>query len=143
MSTSSFEKEIVAISGIDGTTDGTTEETDAGTETVVTPDRPTKRPKVSPEEIRLETYWQQSEAWVLFDPNRQYPTVLEAITARIEALRRMNSHADAWQTGVEMKKEDVCLVSSHQIFSMRQRAVFLIATLERAQENMAKGKNFE
>ena len=136
-----FDDEI--DNGIDGTTDGTTEETDAGTETVVTPDRPTKRPRVSPEEIRLETYWQQSEAWVLFDPNRQYPTVLEAITARIEALRRMNSHADAWQTGVEMKKEDVCLVSSHQIFSMRQRAVFLIVTLERAQENMAKGKNFE
>jgi hypothetical protein len=79
--------------GIDGTTDGTTEETEAGTETVVTPDRPTKRPRVSPEEIRLETYWQQSEAWVLFDPNRQYPTVLE----ERERLHTPGQERRSWQ----------------------------------------------
>ena len=81
---------------IDNGIDGTTKETEAGTETVA-PDRPTKRSKVSPEEIRTQTYWQQSEAWSLFDPNRQHPTVLVAITARIKALRKMNSHDDAWQ----------------------------------------------
>jgi hypothetical protein len=43
-----FDDEI--DNGIDGTADDTTEETEAGTETV-TPDQPTKRPKVSPEEI--------------------------------------------------------------------------------------------
>ena len=53
----------------------------------------------------------------------------------------MNSHSDAWQMGVEMMKEDVGLVSSQQICNMRQRAIFLIATLERARENMTKGKN--
>jgi hypothetical protein len=120
-----------------------TKETEAGVETA---DRSIKWSKTvsSPEEIQTQTFWQQSEAWILFDLNQQHPPVLDAIAAtRSEALRKMNSHPDAWQMGVEMKKEDFGLVSSHQIFNMRQRAVFLIASLERARKNMAKDMTFE
>ena len=94
---------------------------------------PEKRLKY--DELLSHSFWDQGEAWKLFDPKRQHKSVLKAIDARVDALKKANDNVDGWQYIMDVNGY-IEMITPYHIFNVRQKFIFLIQALDIAKKDM-------
>lgn len=115
------------------------ETTDAEDNTTVSNNNPPPNKKASTNQqssagILKQTYWEQKEAQLLFDPKVDHETVEEAIQQRIEALKKVNASDNGWMDVTAETEHKIA--TKFQIFMMRHKALFITLALQNALQHM-------
>ena len=98
---------------------------------------------VSEEEMK-NIYWQSNEARLLFGFERddELVDVREALTEKIELLKEVNSTEGGYQKVIPMTEDSSTCISSHNIFVIRHKSLFLLRAYQIALEKMRVGVQF-